>query len=47
MSLALSHQLPRTADARRQAELAVVRRASVSISPVSYFYGYWFSRWRA
>jgi hypothetical protein len=47
MLLALPHQLLSTADARRPAALAAVWRASESISPVSYFYGYWFSHWRA
>ena len=41
-------QLCRTADASRPAALKAARVASQqSVSRVSYFYGYWFSHWRA
>ncbi|MEN4751151.1 hypothetical protein ABEH28_15480 [Pseudomonas sp. Ps21-P2] len=35
------------ADGSRLAERAAAWNATASIAPASYFYGYWFSHWRA
>jgi hypothetical protein len=47
MLLSILSQLRRPADALRQAADKAARDASFACSPASYFYGYWFSHWRA
>ncbi|MDC6382616.1 hypothetical protein BW687_020850 [Pseudomonas graminis] len=43
----LSTELFSAADGSRLAERAAAWNATTSNAPASYFYGYWFSHWRA
>lgn len=47
MLLSSLSPLHRPADASRSVEKMAVRDTMTIASPAAYFYGYWFSHWRA
>ncbi|MFK3795737.1 MULTISPECIES: hypothetical protein [unclassified Pseudomonas] len=47
MLLSILSQPAHSADASRQAATLAAWEATTAGSPASYFYGYWFSHWRA